>query len=210
MPPSPLATADIAETPRPAPQHGAAPPRAHARVGLLAVESDATGRARPAPAPLLAGARRPGLGLEPPSFPMLARMLLRLAEATGAGADEAADAGRDQGQADAAALAGRELPRAAVEAALAALGFDPAVAAEDGVASVAFTHCPFRELAETRPDLVCNLHRGLVEGWSTAWAAARSSGFGTLVDRDPCRVDLVPRRRDDLDQADEPVPVAGR
>ena len=32
-------------------------------------------------------------------------------------------------------------------------------------ATVAFTHCPFRDLAETHPELVCSLHRGLVEGF---------------------------------------------
>ena len=108
------------------------------------------------------------------------------------------------------ALAGRSC-LAAVEARMAALGFDPAVAAEEGVASVAFAHCPFRELAERRPDLVCNLHRGLVEGLVDGVGGGAVEGFGTLVDRDPCRVDLVlTDGTDDLDRADEPVPVAGR
>ena len=47
-----------------------------------------------------------------------------------------------------------------------ALGFDPAVAVDDeGTATVAFAHCPFRELAETHPEIVCSLHQGLVEGF---------------------------------------------
>ena len=29
---------------------------------------------------------------------------------------------------------------------------------------IAFLHCPFRELAEAYPELVCNLHRGISEG----------------------------------------------
>ena len=29
---------------------------------------------------------------------------------------------------------------------------------------MAFMHCPFRELAEAYPELVCNLHRGISEG----------------------------------------------
>ena len=34
--------------------------------------------------------------------------------------------------------------------------------------SIAFAHCPFRELAEAYPELVCTLHRGLVEGFVEA------------------------------------------
>ena len=52
------------------------------------------------------------------------------------------------------------------------LGFDPALAGDDGQATVAFTHCPFRELAEANPDLVCGLHRGLVEGFVDALGGA--------------------------------------
>jgi predicted ArsR family transcriptional regulator len=140
---------------------------------------------------------------------MIARMLLRLAEATGAGAEEARDTGRDQGLADAPALARRGC-LAAVEARMAELGFDPAVAAEDDVATVAFAHCPFRELAERRPDLICNLHRGLVEGLVAGVGGGAVEGFGTLVDRDPCRVDLRLDGEADDALADEPLPVAGR
>ena len=34
----------------------------------------------------------------------------------------------------------------------------------EGAARIEFLHCPFRELAEAYPELVCNLHRGLCEG----------------------------------------------
>jgi predicted ArsR family transcriptional regulator len=131
-------------------------------------------------------------------------MLLRMAAATGAGASDALDAGREQGRTDARALTGRSC-LAAVEARMAELGFDPAVATEEQVATVAFAHCPFRDLAEERPDLICNLHRGLVEGLVAGVGGASVEAFGTLVDRAPCQVDL---RLDD--DAEEPVPVAGR
>jgi predicted ArsR family transcriptional regulator len=88
---------------------------------------------------------------------------------------------------------------------MAELGFDPAVATDGDGVTVAFAHCPFRELAERRPDLVCNLHRGLVEGLVAGIGGASVEGFGTLVDRDPCRVDLRIET-----EADEPLPVAGR
>ena len=201
---APQATADIAETLGLHPNTVRPHLERMREVGLLTVVSDPRGGpGRPQHRYSLAP-DSPGLGLEPPSFPMVARMLLRLAEATGAGAEEARDTGRDQGRDDAPALSGRGC-LAAVEARMAELGFDPAVAAEDGEVTVAFAHCPFRELAERRPDLVCNLHRGLVEGLVEGVGGGRVDGFGTLVDRDPCRVDLVLE-----DEADEPVPVAGR
>ena len=68
-----------------------------------------------------------------------------------------------------------------MEAELTKLGFEPALESDgsDGPAArIEFLHCPFRELAEAYPELVCNLHRGLCEGvvdadcWSRATAAA--------------------------------------
>jgi len=58
---------------------------------------------------------------------------------------------------------------------------------------VDFLHCPFRELAEAYPDLVCSLHRGIVEGVvGNSSRAGRPTGmvedFRTLIDRDPCNV----------------------
>jgi predicted ArsR family transcriptional regulator len=72
------------------------------------------------------------------------------------------------------------------------LGFDPeATGGSDGV-TIAFTHCPFRELAEANPDLVCGLHRGMVEGLVDTLGGARVDDFQSLVGRTPCQVDLVP------------------
>lgn len=159
-------------------------------VGLLAIEAEATGGVgRPQHLYSLA-ADAPSLGLEPPSFPTMARMLLRLAVATGAGHDEAAAAGRAQGTDDAEALVGLDCLDA-LTLLMAELGFDPAVAEEQDRATVAFTHCPFRELAEQYPDLVCNLHRGLIEGFVDELGGAAVTAFATLADRDPCHVELV-------------------
>jgi hypothetical protein len=93
---------------------------------------------------------------------------------------------------------------------LADLGFDPAL--EDtplgtgelgldqevpqGLAAISFTRCPFRELAVLYPDLVCELHRGITEGIlsgavaANPGAAARLKSFSSLVDPDPCRVEV--------------------
>ena len=186
-------------------------------VGLLEVESVSRGEVgRPQHRWSLAP-DAPSLGFEPPAMPMLARMLVGVAAAAGAGPDEAAAVGREQGRAagaEAAAM-GREQGRAAgAEAAavvaelddpddraavclsahvdeLARMGFDPAVA-DDG-AEVAFARCPFAELAEEHPQLVCHLHRGLIDGFVDAVGGLAVAGFGTLVDRVPCRVALAAR-----------------
>ena len=74
---SPLATADIAESLDLHPNTVRPHLERMREVGLLAVESDPRGGpGRPQHRYSLAP-DSPGLGLEPPSFPMMARMLLR-------------------------------------------------------------------------------------------------------------------------------------
>ncbi len=75
------------------------------------------------------------------------------------------------------------------------LGFDPAVdGTEEGeTAVIAFAHCPFRELAEAHPDLVCSLHRGMVEGFVDAMGDAEVDDFHPLVHRQPCQVSVSSR-----------------
>ena len=132
---SPLATADIAETLDLHPNTVRPHLERMRDVGLLAVESDPRGGpGRPqhryslAPdAPASASSRRRSR-----CWPACC---CALAEATGAGAEEARNAGRDQGQADAARASPGASCLDAVTASMAALGFDPAVAAEDGVAT---------------------------------------------------------------------------
>ena len=133
----------------------------------------------------------PALGLEPSAYPMLARLLLHAAAVGGLDPGELADAGRDQGEADA-----RQWPEGtdAVEALIveqARLGFDPEVVDLDHGAVMAFAHCPFRELAEAHPDLVCQLHCGMVEGLVDTLGGAEVAIFHPLVDRTPCQVELT-------------------
>ena len=75
------------------------------------------------------------------------------------------------------------------------LGFDPAVDGSDegDTAIIAFAHCPFRELAEAHPDLVCSLHRGMVEGFVDAMGDATVEDFHPLVHRLPCQVSISSR-----------------
>jgi predicted ArsR family transcriptional regulator len=136
---------------------------------------------------LAAGA--PGLGFDPPSYTLLAGLLASMAERIGAEAEDAAAAGRSWG-----IEAGRRTrSRSCVKALtgeMQRLGFDPAGAAQGASTDIAFLHCPFRELAEAYPELVCNLHRGICEGVVESVGGGSVSEFATLYDRDPCRVVL--------------------
>jgi predicted ArsR family transcriptional regulator len=141
----------------------------------------------------------PGLGLDPPAHTLLAGLLAALAEQIGGDGLDAANLGRRWGT---EATGRRQTGRgclAALVAELDRLGFDP-VESELGGGGAAtrrvrvdFLHCPFRELAEAYPELVCNLHRGIVEGVvvksaRTGQPAGMVEDFRTLIDRDPCNV----------------------
>jgi len=192
--PMPLATAQIAESLALHPNTVRPHLDRMREVGLLDVVTDTQGTVgRPQHRYSLA-AGAPSLGFEPPAFPVLARMLLRLASAADLPAAEAVEAGREQG----AAAARRRVPGTcadALTAELAALGFDPESVVDEHGATIAFTRCPFRELAEANPDLVCSLHRGLVEGFVGARGDGRVLDFHDLADRTPCQVEieLAPR-----------------
>jgi len=189
--PRPLSTAEVADT---LGLH-ANTVRPHLErmrdVGLLEVEVDARGTVgRPQHRYSLA-ASAPSLGLEPPAFPLLAGMLAGAATGAGVAPDDAAEAARPDGR---ALAAGRSHTSSCIEAltqTLDELGFDPAAGADDEVVTIAFTHCPFRELAEAHPELVCHLHRGLTEGFVEEAGGATVTSFHTLADRDPCQVQLT-------------------
>jgi predicted ArsR family transcriptional regulator len=193
--PMPLATAEIAESLALHPNTVRPHLERMRDVGLLEVTTDAQGAVgRPQHRYSLAP-DAPSLGFEPPAFPVLARMLLRLAVSAGLPAADAIEAGRDQGF-----VAARQPDRVgtcaeALTAELAALGFDPADVTDDTGTTIAFTRCPFRELAEANPELVCGLHRGLVEGFVDARGDGEVVAFHDLADRTPCQVEIatVPR-----------------
>jgi predicted ArsR family transcriptional regulator len=140
----------------------------------------------------------PGLGLDPPAHTLLAGLLAALCEGLGAAGADATELGRQWGGEAVARRPGAGGCLAALVGELERLGFDPA--GEDlgekgnhgARVRVDFLHCPFRELAEAYPDLVCNLHRGIVEG---VVEASPGEGiverFATLADRDPCHVEVA-------------------
>lgn len=161
-------------------------------IGLLEVVVDARGTVgRPQHRYSLAPGA-PSLGLEPPPWPVLARMLADVAAFMTPDTDDVAAMAWEQGRAAADRRRGAPCVDALVDA-LAELGFDPASDDDGRAATIAFTQCPYRELAEAYPELVCNLHRGLIEGFVDELGGADVTAFATLADRDPCHVDLVRR-----------------
>ena len=191
--PKPLATAEVAESLALHPNTVRPHLERMRDVGLLEVTTDTQGAVgRPQHRYSLAP-DAPSLGFEPPAFPVLARMLLRLAASADLHAADAVDAGREQGGAAAAARPDRVgACAAALTAELASLGFDPAGVTDDVGTTIAFTRCPFRELAEANPELVCGLHRGLVEGFVDARGDGVVVDFNGLADRTPCQVEIAP------------------
>ena len=145
----------------------------------------------------------PSLGLEPAGFRLLAHLLAELAAQSPLDPAQVVGVGRRRGQDHSVGRQGRRgAPQAACLQAvmdeLADLGFDPSLEPDAGEeqATIAFTCCPFRELAALYPDVVCQLHRGITEGVlagavaATPGMTAQVESFGSLVDVDPCRVEL--------------------
>ena len=160
-------------------------------VGLLSVDTETRGTVGRPHHRWSLSPDAPSLGLEPSPWPTLARTLLDAAARGGLTTDDLADAGRREGQAaaaqwpdDADCIDGLVIEQAR-------LGFDPATVEAEDRATVAFAHCPFRDLAEQHPQIVCALHGGLVEGFVGAWEGCSVERFHALIDRDPCQVDLV-------------------
>jgi predicted ArsR family transcriptional regulator len=132
----------------------------------------------------------PSLGLEPPASTVLGGLLAALAERSGASGDDAAAIGHGFG----AKALRRTRSRSCLQSLhteMSRLGFEPATE-PDG--TMAFLRCPFRELAEAYPELVCNLHRGICEGVVETAGGGRVERFATLYDRDPCHVAVTEER----------------
>ncbi|HTN99826.1 MAG TPA: helix-turn-helix domain-containing protein [Microthrixaceae bacterium] len=197
---SPLATADIAETLGLHPNTVRPHLERMRDVGLLESRPDSTGAVGRPQKLYLVAEDAPSLGLEPPVFPMMARMLLDVAHAAGVESEITLKAGRSEGRRRARrASASEVVSRSADESdALgpvlemqAELGFDPTTLRDgDESATVAFTHCPFAELAADNPEVICTLHRGLVEGFLAEEGGATLGSFNDLAHRYPCQMQL--------------------
>lgn len=69
------------------------------------------------------------------------------------------------------------------------LGFAPEP--DSGDAEIALRHCPFLELAQVRPEVICPIHLGLMQGAMAAWdAPVRVDGLHPFVEPDRCVAQL--------------------
>lgn len=199
--PRPLATADIAES---LGLH-ANTVRPHLErmrdVGLLEVQVGGRGDVGRPQHRYSVAPDAPALGLEPPTMPLLVDMVLSMAKRLQASGDDAKAVGNEEGRRRARPYASAPSTLEALVSDLDRLGFDPLVTdadqpaddptsdTHDGAAAVvAFANCPFADIAEQHPELVCGLHEGLVAGFVAQMGDARAGDFCTLTSRTPCRV----------------------
>lgn len=86
--------------------------------------------------------------------------------------DRAIEAGRSWGRLQASTTTdttGRADPVALLIRVLEELDFAPERPSDTDRRSIGLRHCPFLELATTRPEVVCPLHLGLMQGALEAW-----------------------------------------
>lgn len=194
--PRPLATADISESLGLHPNTVRPHLERMREAGLLEVEVGGRGDVGRPQHRYSIAQHAPSLGFEPPTMPVLARMVLAMAARLQASADDAEAVGCVEGATRARPYQQAPSTLEALVSDLDRLGFDPLVtdSPDDADAAViAFAHCPFADLAEQHPDLVCGLHRGLVAGFVAEMGDAEVSEFCTLTSRTPCRVTVASR-----------------
>jgi predicted ArsR family transcriptional regulator len=105
---------------------------------------------------------------EPRSYELLSRMLVGLVASLDQGASAATEAGRSWGShlVDHAPPTERIDEQAALErldTLMARIGFAPRTR-PGGEPEVHLHHCPFREVAQENPEVVCSMHLGLMQG----------------------------------------------
>lgn len=84
---------------------------------------------------------------------------------------------------------------AVLQDALARAGFDPRFRRSGSTVEVSLRDCPFRELSDDYRDLVCSLHRGLVEGMVSGLKPALAlREFKPFAERGVCRFRAGPPR----------------
>lgn len=118
-------------------------------------------------------------------YERLSLLLLQIAT-TGASALEVGRAAGTETALDTEAVD----PLDAMTAAMTAQGFSPSVRVDDTEAEVVLEHCPFAAAAEMNAEVVCALHRGMLEG-----LVARVDGLEItdLVASDPRRARCLVR-----------------
>ena len=181
------------------------------------VSSGLARRTRLAPS----GRGRPGWGYTPSprrspaaaEYVTLARVLAdHVAEHGGDVRQDMATLGRRWGRslADAdhpADHAADEQPDDMVVRLLGDLGFDPDVSARTPSVRVSLRRCPILEVARQRPEVVCQVHRGIVEGVLEAKDAPRDVSLQAFAEPGACLLQLTPTEDADSDAVPGPGPA---
>lgn len=152
------------------------------------VEAAPTGPGRPAQLFRAVPGMDPG---GPRHYRLLAELLLADLAAHPHAAAWAADAGRAWGARLGAEGARVEEPAQRLAELMADLGFAPEQpAAHD---HIVLRHCPFLELAQQHPEVVCQVHLGMAQGLLAAWRAPiRAERLVPFAEPDRCLVQLSP------------------
>jgi predicted ArsR family transcriptional regulator len=149
---------------------------------------------RPSPR---APARSPAGGEGPPAVE-LARALVEVAEVAGVDAELIRSVGRRSGRertSPAPSSTVGEAVRRIVEVE-AASGYGPVVdELPPGRWRLTFSSCPYRELADEAPEVVCSLHAGSIEGMCAATARVELESFTTARRGEDCHAVLCERVR---------------
>jgi predicted ArsR family transcriptional regulator len=96
------------------------------------------------------------------SYALLSQMLVDLA--ADVDAEQLDEVGRAWGGRLLAETAPADDVVATVQAVMSSVGFAPRIETDRRGLTVHLTHCPFVEAARRRPDLVCTLHRSVLQG----------------------------------------------
>lgn len=84
---------------------------------------------------------------------------------------------------------------AALQGAMSRVGFEPRFRRAGSAVEVTLRDCPFRELVDEHRDLVCSLHRGLIEGMLGGLKPGMElREFRPLAERGICRLRATPIR----------------
>lgn len=152
------------------------------------VEASPTGPGRPAQ--LFRAV--PGMDPSGPRhYRLLAEVLLADLAAQPHAAAWAADAGRAWGARLSTERMRAEEPAQRLVELMADLGFAPEQPADGD--QIALRHCPFLELAQQHPEVVCQVHLGMAQGVLAAWRAPiTAKRLVPFASPDRCVVELSP------------------
>ena len=146
----------------------------------------------------------PSLGFEPPTMPMLARMVLPWRSGSNASADDADAVGRERGGDPSRAATGRRRRRSKrscpTSTASASIRSSPTSPTTPTPRSSPSPTVRSPISPSEHPDLVCGLHRGLVAGFVAEMADTEVREFCSVTSRTPCRVTVAATLRIELPQ----------